>query len=217
MTAVLYATPADLVKFGMPRGAVPNPGRLLGAVSVSASTLIQDVHGLAEDDAFYLATRAGGTLPAPLVADVKYYAKVVDESRFQARATAGGSAITLTASGDPERVLVVVPLDPLAWIQWASRVIDDMLPAHVVPLVAPYPELVVMTCAELAIGKGCGFGGSSSKTLSQVVDYAQKRLARWATGVPVRPGDDTQNPANLAVSAAAPYRDVRGWNRYGGT
>lgn len=230
---VLYAAPADLFTYGMPRGAVPNPGRLLAAVSVSADTLTLDVHGLADDDAFSVRATAGGALPAPLAEETTYYAHPLDEARFQARAIAGGPAIDITTAGDAERVLVIVPLNPLGWIQWASRVIDDMLPAHVVPLVrvddaglredqagydpttGKFPEIIVMTCAELAIGKGLGFGGTASKTLSAAVDFAQKRIARWAAGVPVR--TKGQTPANLSAAASVPYRDPRGWNRFGGT
>jgi hypothetical protein len=49
-----------------------------------------------------------------------------------------------------------------------------------------------------------------------VRDDAEKRIARWAAGIPVRnaPG---QTPAGLAASATVPYRDRRGWSRYGGT
>lgn len=232
---MLYCAPADLFTYGMPRGAVPNPGRLLSAVSVSADTLTLDVHGLAADDVFYVRAEAGGVLPSPLAEDVAYYARPLDEARFQVSlGPAPAPVIDITAAGDAERVLVIVPLNPLGWIRWASRIIDDNLPAHVVPLVkvdaagvradeagydsstGVYPETVVMTCAELAIGKGLGFGGTSSKTLSQAVDFAQKRLARWAAGVPVR-NAPRQAPANLAVSASAPYRDPRGWNRWGGT
>jgi hypothetical protein len=216
MSAPLYCTPADLHAFGLPRGSIPNQGRPLASVSTTADTLTQDVHGLAEDDAFYLRVEAGGTMPGGLVEGTKYYAKPIDEFTFQARATAGGAAINLTSTGDPERVMVIVPLPVESWIRWASRIVEEMLPAHVVPLVSPYPEIVVMTVAELAAGKGLGFGGVSSRTLTKAVDDAEKRLARWAAGIPVRNAPD-QVPAGLAVSYAAPYRDLRGWSRYGGT
>lgn len=230
-----YCAPADLYGFGLPRGAVPNSGRLLAAVSVSANTLTLDVHGFADDDVFTLRAQAGGVLPAPLVEGTSYYAKVIDDARFQTCATAGGAVIDITAAGDAERVLVIAPLPVLSWIRFASRVIDDCLPAHVVPLVkldatgkapsddgydattAAYPDIIVITCAEIAAGKGLGFGGSSSKTLTKAIDDAQKRIARWATGIPVRGGATGQTPANLATSASVPYRDARGWNRFGGT
>jgi hypothetical protein len=230
----LYCQASDLYAFGLPRGAVPNAGRLLSAVSVSANELVQDVHGLAEDDAFSLRVEAGGAMPGGLVAGTTYYAHPLDESRFQARATPGGSAIDITSAGDAERVLVIVPLNIPAWIRFASRLIDDMLPAHVVPLVkvdaagkredeagynattGAYPEIITITCAELAAGKGLGFGGNSSRTLGKAIDDARKRIERWGSGIPVRSAP-AQTPANLAISATVPYRDARGWNEFGGT
>lgn len=234
MTAPLYCVPSDLHAFGLPRGSIPNPGRPLASVSEPNDTLTLDVHGLADDDAFFLRAEAGGTMPGGLSAGTMYYAKTIDESTFQARATAGGAAISITSAGDPERVLLIVPLPVDSWIRWASRTVEEMLPAHVVPLVkvddagvredeagydaatGKYPGAVVICTAELAASKGLGFGGVSSRTLAKVRDDAEKRLARWAAGIPVRnaPG---QTPANLATSATVPYRDRRGWSRYGGT
>lgn len=234
MTAPLYCAPADLYAFGLPRGSIPNPGRPLAAVSSSANTLTLDVHGLDEDTAFRLRVQAGGVMPAGLVAGTTYYAHPIDESTFQARATPGGAAIDITADGDAERVLVIVPLDVPSWIRWASRIIDELIPAHVVPLVkvdaagvredetgydastGTYPEAVVISTAELAAAKGLGGGGASSRSLSRMRDDAEKRIARWASGIPIRNARG-QTPANLAATGPAPYRDRRGWSRYGGT
>jgi hypothetical protein len=234
VTAPLYCAPSDLYAFGLPRGSIPNPGRLLASVSTTANTLTLDEHGLADDDEFRLRVEAGGTLPGGLVAGTTYFAKVIDESQFQARATAGGAAIDITSAGDPERVLLIVPLPVLSWIRWASREVEELAPAHVVPFVkvddadvredeagydaatGKYPGAVVICAAELAATKGLGFGGASSRTLSKVRDDAEKRLARWAAGIPIR-NAPRQTPANLATSATVPYRDRRGWSRYGGT
>lgn len=230
----LYCEPADLYAFGLPRGAVPNEGRLLAAVSVSADELVLDVHGLAEDQAFSLRAAAGGAVPTGLVEGTTYYAHPLTESRFQARATPGGSVVNITTAGDAERVFVIVPLDVPSWIRFGSRMIDEMTPANACPLVkvddagvredeagydsstGAYPEIITITCAELAAGKGLGFGGASSRTLSSAIKDAQKRLERWAAGLPLRnaPG---QTHTNLATSAAVPYRDPRGWGRFGGT
>lgn len=234
MTAPLYCAPSDLYAFGLPRGSIPNPGRLLASASTTANTLTLDEHGLADDDEFRLRVEADGTMPGGLAAGTTYFAKVIDESQFQARATAGGAAIDITSTGDPERVLVIVPLPVTSWIRWSSRIIDELVPAHVVPLVkvdaakvredeagydagtGAYPEIITITAAELAAGKGLGFGGASSRTLTKAIDEARKRLEVWGKGIPVRnaPG---QTPANLATSATVPYRDRRGWSRYGGT
>jgi hypothetical protein len=219
VTALLYAAPGDLHSFGLPRGSIPNPGRLLAAVSASANTLTLDVHGFDEDDPFSLRVEAGGTMPGGLVAGTTYYAEPVSESAFRARSAPGGSAIDITSAGDPERVVVIAPLPVSKWISWASRLIDEMVPAHLVPFgptLDDVPEIVRMTCAELAAGKGLGYGGASSKSLTAMVKDARSLLAQWAKGLPVRGDREKTTPANLAASATVPYRDPRGWNRFGG-
>lgn len=219
MTALLYAARSDLFAFGLPRGAIPNPGRLLSAVSVSANTLVLGGHDFAADDAFSLRVEAGGTMPVPLVAGTTYYAEPAGDDAFKARATAGGAAIDLTAAGDAERVVVISSLPVERWIAWASRLIDEMVPSHLVPFgptLEDVPEIVRMTCAELAAGKGLGFGGASSKTLTGMVKDARTLLAQWAKGVPVRGDRDKTSATNTAVSATVPYRDPRGWSRFGG-
>lgn len=206
-----YCAASDLYDFGLPRGAVANPGHLIASVSAGANTLELDQHGFSEDNPVLFRAEAGGSLPAPLVEGTTYYAIPVNESTFSVAATEGGSAIDLTTAGS--RILVIAPLPVAQAIAWASRIIDDMLPAHLVPLTAPIHELVKMTCAELAAHKL--LKGAAPKSLTATVDEARKRLERWATGVPLR-GENVPQAANTAVSASVPYRDARGWNRYGG-
>lgn len=208
-----YCSAADLYAFGLPRGALPNPGRLVASVSTAASTLAIDGHGFAADDPVSFRAEAGGSLPAPLVAGTAYFAKPTTDDAFQVAATAGGAAITLTTVG--ARIVAIAPLPIASAIAWASRLVDDMLPAHLVPLVAPIHELVRMTAAELAVGKLLGRTGSASKSLAEMVDAARKRLERWAKGVPLR-GENVPLATNLAASASVPYRDPRGWGRFGG-
>jgi hypothetical protein len=209
-----YSSPADLYAFGVPRGAIPNPGRLAGVVSAADNTIGLDVHGFALDDLVSFRAEAGGSLPSPLVAGVDYYAIPVRESYFSVATTAGGSAVDLTTVG--ARIVVIAPLNLDAAIAWADRQIDDMCPAHVVPIVAPIPDIIRMTSAELAAGKLGYFTGASSKSLTMIFDFAQKRLARWSKGVPIR-GTNAPAPAGLAASAPiARYTDSRGWSRYGG-
>lgn len=208
-----YADPADLYQYGLPRGALRSGGRLAGSVSAADDSIELDGHGFADDDPVSFRAESGGTLPAPLAEGVEYRAIALDASFFRVAATAGGAAIDLTTSGSG--VVVIAPLPIAGALDWASRVIDDMLPAHVVPLSAPYPEIVRMTCAELAAGKLLTLTGQASKSLAEMVDFAQRRLARWAKGVPVR-GTNAPAPASLAQGATLPYYDARGWARYGG-
>lgn len=202
-----YCEPADLYAFGLPRGSIPHPGRLAGAVSISANTVELDVHGFAQNDLVSFRAEAGGALPAPLVVGTDYYVIPVTESTFQVATASGGVAVDLTTAGS--RFVVIAPLPVAATIAAISSLIDDMLPGHVVPLTAPYPEIVRLTAAEL-VSQRLGLRGGP-----EVVDTAFKRLARWAKGIPIR-GTNAPTSAGLAVSAAAGYSDSRGWNTYGG-
>ncbi len=209
-----YSTIADLYAFGLPRGALPNPGRLAASVLASTDAFTLDEHGLALDDPITLrAETAGGALPTPLVAATTYYAVPVTSSTFKVSATAGGAVIPLTSDG--VRVIVISPAPHAAAISWADRLIDEMTPGHLVPFTVPVPDIVRMTSAELAAGKLLAMRGAASKPLADMVDAAQKRIARWAKGVPIRDAAATAT-ANAAVSATVPYLDSRGWRQFGG-
>jgi hypothetical protein len=185
----------------------------VGGVSTSANTIELDGHGLVDDDVVTFRAESGGALPSPLVEGTSYFAAPVDEHRFQVAATAGGSVLDLTTAGS--KTIAIVPSPVAAAIRWASRMIDDMLPAHLVPLTAPYPEVIRMTCAELAASKLLALSGTASKTISEIADAARKRLERWGRGIPIR-GDNAPPAANLACSAVAAPLDTRGWRQYGG-
>lgn len=208
-----YCEPANLYQYGLPRGGLPNEGRLAGSVSVALNSIELDGHGFATDDTVRFRAEAGGSLPSPIAAETDYYVITVNDDRFSVSASIGGSAVDFTTAGS--RVIVIAPLPLASACTWASRVLDDMLPAAVVPLTAPYPEIVVMTAAELAIWKLGTYTGAQSKSLTEMVDFAQKRIARWAKGAPVR-GANAPESANLSASATANFTDSRGWSRYGG-
>lgn len=213
-----YCTTADLYANGLPRGALANPGRLVAngaGANVTTNAIPLDQHGLSLNDPLTVRaeTANGGSLPAPLAANVTYYAIPLNDGAFSVAAAPNGSAIDLTTPG--ARILVITPIPYAAAITFGTVLIDDMLPAHLVPLVAPYPPIVVITCAELAIGKLMQGTGSGSKSIGEMVDAARKRLADWARGRPLR-GENVPPPANVGVSATTPYVDARGWSRFGG-
>lgn len=208
-----YCTTADLFANGLARGALANPGRLSSSVNATLNTIQLDQHGLALNDAFTLRAEGVGSLPAPLVAGVTYYAIPVNDASFSVAATVGGSAIDLTTPG--ARIVVCVPINYAAAIAQGAALIDDMLPAHLVPLVAPYPPIIVLTNAELAIARLMQGTGSASKSLGDMLTEARKRLADWSRGRPLR-GENVPPAANVAVSATVPYSDARGWSRFGG-
>lgn len=211
--ADLYCTQADLHAYGLPRGSFSNPGRLVHAVSLSLSAFELGDHEFVDGDAVVLRAEAGGSVPSPLASGTTYYVLVIDSNRFRLSAAVGGSPITLLSSGSG--IIVGSDLPYAGAIQWASRMIDDMIPAALVPLSAPYSEIVVMTAAELACGKLGFFTGVGGSSLSQTLDFCQKRLARWAKGVPIR-GTSAPTPAHLAVSSTSLGQYQPAWNRYGG-
>ncbi len=216
-----YCVRGDLYKYGLPRGALRNPGRPADSASAADDTFTIDVHGFELNDVVSFRAESAGRLPQPIIAGVNYYVIPVTESKFQVAAVADGPAIDLITDGS--RIVAIVPLDIDSAIEWAAGIIDDNLPAEAVPLKAPYPPIIVMTNAELAIGKL--LNGSSSKSLSDMVDVAGKRVARWEKGVALR-GTNTQNqtstqvavsgPVNPADRPCRPPRDDGGWNRFGG-
>jgi hypothetical protein len=218
---VSYCSPSDLYAFGVPRGATPNPGRVLASAAGSVCTL--DVHGFETGDAILFRPAGDGAVPVGLALGTTYYAQAETEHTFRVRATAGGAALTFTDAEDP--LMVIAPLDRASAIAWADRMIDDMAGGQAVPFddaslyPAGVPEIVRMTSAELAAGKLLAVTGSASRSLSDVVDAAVKRIGRWATGLPVR-GTPAASRANLAASAppvaVTPCSDVRGWKRFGG-
>jgi phage gp36-like protein len=209
---VAYATQADLYEYGLPRGATPNPGRLVASIASDVFGL--DQHGLTTSNVVRFRAEAGGALPSLVTANVEYWVLPVNESAFSISLTQSGSVFALGTGG--KHVLAITPLPVQGAINWASELIDQFLPAHVLPLATPIPPIVTMTCAELAIGKL--LTGSASKSLTAMVDDARKRLERWGKGVPLRgTGADEQTPANTSVSGATvAARDTQGWRRFGG-
>lgn len=214
-----YCNASDLHSHGVARGATPNPGRPLA--SLTSSTCVLDAHDFETGDAILLSVVGDGALPSPLVAGTTYYAQRESEHAFKVRATAGGSALTIVDADDT--VLVSAPLDRDAAIELASRMVDDMTPGQSVPFdnAAVYPDgvpaIVRMTTAEIASGLILTRAGTSSRGMSEIVDGAQKRLARWAQGLPVR-GTPAASRTNSAAPApaTAPVSDSRGWRRFGG-
>jgi hypothetical protein len=190
---------------------------LVVSVDTAANTLTLGDHGLADNDAFSLRPEGGVTasMSAPLVANVTYYALVVSDSLFSARAAPSGAAIDLTTTG--ARMVLVVPLPIPAAIRWASSLLEQFIPAHAAPLEGdPIPTILRATCAELAANKVLQVTGRQSKSVTAMIDDATKLIARWSKGVPIRGENAPTTHTNLAAKATAPWCDRRGWQRFGG-
>lgn len=207
-----YAEPSDISAHALPSGALSNPGRPV-APNASLDLFALDMHGAATGDPVeFRAEGSSGALPAPIVEGTTYYVIALSQSRFSVSATSGGAAIDLTTSG--ENVLATFPAPVEAALDKASRLIDEMIPAHVVPFADDaIPEIVRMTCAEIAGGILLDRGGTPSKSLSKIVERAHKLLEHWfANHKPVR---NAGVPASLSVSVPACSVDG-GWRRHGG-
>lgn len=220
-----YCSFSDLPAYGAPRGSTPNPGRVL--VTAAGNTCTLDQHGFETGDEILFTPAGDGVMPSGLSAGVSYYAERVTDHTFKVRATPGGASIVFTDAVDP--LVAVAPLNRAAAIEWADRLIDDMVPGQAVPFddTTLYPDgvpaIIKITSAELAAGKLLALVGSASRSLAETIDLAHKRLERWSKGVPVRgtPADSRANQAaaaNPATSAllATCESDPRGWRRWGG-
>lgn len=206
-----YCTPGDLYDHGLPRGSVPNPGRLAASVSTTAGTIELDVHGFDLDDPVMLRVESGGSLPAPLLEQTTYYAVPVTESTFRVTDEPGGDPIDLTTAGS--RIVVIAPLPVAAAIDYASALLEEMTPAHARGALAESRTARVI-CATIAAGKLMSRSGPMTKSLADLVKDAQKQLERWAKGVPVRDSPLTGR-TNLAAAVARPS-DPRGYGGSGG-
>lgn len=207
MTA--YATRRDVYKYGLPRGLLASSARLVESAVAATDVFTLDAHGFETGDAVVVRAEEGGSLPSPLVAGVTYFAIRESDSTFKLSATDGGAAINLTTSGTSVYVANDLPVDDV--LEFYSRWVDDNIP-HVAPLESPYPVVIVATVAELAAKKLLTLAGHASVNVSEFEEVAQRRLERWARGLPIRDANVTAS-ANKAVvsSVSATGVDTRGW------
>lgn len=201
-----YATRAHLHRYGLPRGALASPARLVEGNTGSVLSL--DDHGLADDDELVFRPEGGGALPSPLETGTTYYAVVLTASTFSVAATAGGSVIPLTTSGD--RVVVAVTIDSMinAVLEKNSRLFDSYLPAHAVPLEAPYPLVATASVAQLSAIELLSILGQASAAALANAEAVRRELPRLARGIPLRDPTATARE-NLATTVAV--SDDRGW------
>jgi len=138
----------------------------------------------------------GGSLSAPLVAGVVYYALYLSDSFFQVSATPNGSPITLTTDGVSVQVATDLPWEAVG--EFYSRWADAFLPAEAVPLVAPYPVSIVGIVANLMAAKLQRISGTSSESMDKDELAAKAQLERYVKGLTVRDVAQLQIQTNLA-------------------
>lgn len=200
-----YCTESD-VRNSAVSGLFTNQARRIG-VPVSGRFEL-DGHGYVEGQA--VKFRSEIALPSPLVEGVDYYVKSPDEFSFSVSATVGGAAITPATAGE---AMVYSTLPFSDWIEWASDLVDAFLPAHVLPLVAPYHGLIVSVTGQLAAAKGLQFVGGAQQDIVALQKSSQQVLDKWGKKQPIR---GSNAPKLGAISAMnPPTSDSRGWSTDG--
>lgn len=200
MTA--YATQQDVYTFGLPRGALGNPGRIVDSALASTSAVTLAEHGLSSGMSVTFRVSQGGALPAPLVAGTQYFVLYLSDSIFQISATLNGSPITFTTDGISAIVAADLPFAQI--LEFYSRFVDGFLPAHVVPLTAPYPITVVALVAQLSAKRLQIISGVISESMNDLELSAKAQLERYAKTIPLRDIAPTTKSANQSVNQSVP-------------
>lgn len=216
MSDAIYCTDADVYDFGVPRGGYANPARLVQSIASASDELTLRDHGYSAGDAVTVRADAGGALPSPLVAGVTYYVIVRGPDRFALSASVGGAAIDFAAGGSNVLICSELPIERARWA--ASREIEELVPAHAVPFVEPYPRMIVLATAELAAARLGYYRRPGVVDAGTLRDLLQRALDRFSRNIPVRvaPGQIGVSRAVSAVAVSAAPADTLGWRRFGG-
>lgn len=209
----VYATRSDVFKYATNRANLASPGRVVASVDVATNSIELDSHGFEDNDRVTFDPCEGGSLPAPLTAETQYFVKRANQSRFRVSLTSGGADVDLTSIGAGGfAVAIELPFD--AVLEYCSRWVDTLIPAHAVPLVAPYPNVVTVTVAELAARKLMHLAGHRSESVDEYEALARERLKDWARGIRIADPIVRDNvQTNLAVKgrSSATQLSARGW------
>jgi hypothetical protein len=213
MTA--YCTESDVYRF-VPPGLLAQPGRPVASVIAASGTFILDQHGLALNAAVAFRADPSGSLPTGLTAEVTYYAIPVTSNSFRVATAPGGAAVTFSTTG--EDVIAITSLPWAEWIAECSAMLDQTLPAHVVPALNPdgsVPEPVKVYTACLLAIRALAHTGRETAAVQAQLEYWQRQADRWARGVPLR-GAVVPASSNCAITRSGARVDPRGWDAPGG-
>lgn len=203
-----YCTESD-VRRSAPAGLFTNQSRVVG-LSASTGRFELDGHGYEVGQA--VRFRSDSALPSPLSEGVDYYVTSVDEFSFTVSAASGGANLQFVLTADAS-MLVYSQLPFADWIDWASAMVDSFLPAHVLPLLSPYHELIVSVTAQLAAARALQFVGGAQQDILALQTATQQILSKWGKNQPIR---GANAPRIAAVSCMnPPTADSRGWSTNG--
>ena len=213
-----YVTLQEKFALGLGAEAFVAASRPISAVSVAANTITLPGHGLAEDTPFRFEST--GTLPAPLVPGVVYYAAQVAGSidLMQVRAAPGGAALDFTDEGSEDGIHSII-VDPtpkiLAMIEAVSGDYEQALHAHKLPLSVVPPQLKKAVVAEvdgdLTTIVGLVRPDYQDDSVPARAANARAFRARLARGEPLR-GCVDASPTVAESGATSWGDDVAGWN-----
>lgn len=197
-----YATPEDVYLLAVPRGSLVQRARPVASVDHVANVLELEGHGCSSKTRVQVQVDLDGVPPGGLSTSTVYWALPVAQSSslLQLSLTEGGAPVDLLDAGVmPFGLFVPVTTMLEAALSAASRDVDTMLPAHAVPLAAPYPEQVVNYVAVFAgwaTARALGQGDLADGLQALKDEWTTKAL-RWARGIPLR-NQLATSPTNLA-------------------
>lgn len=192
-------------------GSLPSSSGLAASSLAGSNAITLDGHGFVTGDPFKVRAIEGGSLSAPLIEGVTYYAIRVSNACFEVAATPGGAALDLTTNA----ISMVVSREPDFdyWIWAYSRWADTSLPGNLVPLgrTAPVPGAVEVIVADLVAKRMFNAGGQESESLKDMEIASVAQLKRFAGGMPLRELT-APSSANLAITTTlGSVADPRGW------
>lgn len=204
-------THEDVFRYGLPRGAVSQPGRVLSGVNVADNYLELGSHNLQLDTPVALHAPDGGRVPAPIPEATTLFAIPVYEDRLRlalVRSDAPGYAPIVLADVGAGRVLLSVSLLPQLdafigfYSQWAITNTPGNGPftgvdANAAP--ADVPDELRML---VAVRAGAAFLRAVGKSIPTVFEQEAQLLRDWARmqrGVSMRTDSTRTNNARGAT------------------
>jgi hypothetical protein len=203
---VAYCTLDNVFLLGLSAGAFVTRPRPFDAIDAASGTIRMKAHGLSALDLVTFEVTSGGALPTAVSAFTPYAPVIVSFDLIKitgfASYVSGGSGWGLAI--DPTRRLQ-------AHILEVSAEIDEHLTADAVPLVEPFPQVVIGLAARMAARAAVNSLQIENAQYRVAVDRLIAReamdremLAAWKSGKPInpRPVDQTDVADNSAVAVA---------------
>ena len=210
----VYATRSDVYAHGLPRGGLGSaPGRIVAASTASTDVLELDAHGLEDGTPLVLRATEGGSVSSPLVDGGTVYAIRLTENTFKVAASKADAlaGIPINLTSDGVSMVAIVAIDWELVLERYSRWFDGHLPAHAVPLKAPYPIEATAIVAEVSGAKIQWLSGVTSISMRDAELSAKAQAERFAAGLPMRDGRVATHTNLAVVGSASGTTDPRGW------